>query len=400
MQSVKFEQDRDDMRPCSKGAQRVLLVGPAVGVTTAAYNAGMGGYVRNMRVYLDHFRPTGFQIVPCYNTVREKGEIPGLTLAVRFWRDISNFIRLAKEVDIVHILAQYRRAFPREAMMSAICQFFRRPFIYEIKAGEFARWYSSSPSFLRKTCSSVIRRAAAVLCEGRSMKRFVEETFSRPAIYVPNFVPEAEIPEEIPALFGDDNLRVVYVGYCYRGKGVFQLLDAVAQCAEQRIPIRLTLGGQDHPEFAAYADKRLEANPDLKVQRLGLLEHDKALDCIKQNDVFCLASAHPGEGHSNVLNEAMMLGRVIVATRHGFLGEILDESCAYFVEKHSVDSLVAAFRHIYYDRDKAREKAMAARQRLLNNFTSKQTFPVIEECYRAALAQVRASSQKLFGSNT
>ena len=375
------------MRTFSQHAHSVLLVGPAAGVRTAAYNAGMGGYVRNMQVYLDHFRPKEFHLLPCYNTVREKGEIPGLTLAIRFWRDIRNFFKQAREADIVHILAQYRRAFPREAMMSSISKFLRRPFIYDIKAGEFARWYGSSPYLLRKACSLVIRRAAAVLCEGRSMKTFVEETFNRAAIYVPNYVPEAEIPQETPGLFRDDILRVVYVGYCYRGKGVFHLLDAVDQCAKRGLPIMLTLGGQEHPEFTAYADNKLNANPGLKVQRLGLLEHDKALACISENDVFCLASAHPGEGHSNVLNEAMMLGRVIVATQHGFLGEILDESCAYFVEKHSVDSLVSAFRHICFDRNEAREKAAAARQRLLSNFTSKQVFPVIEACYRAALGQ-------------
>jgi len=378
------------MKGTSNRSRRVLLVGPAYGVKTAAYNAGKGGYVRTMQVYLKHFKPAGFELVPCFTSVRQPKEIPGVTVTLRFCSDLARFIDHVTKADLVHVLATYRRAFPREAAMAYITHLLRKPLIYDIRAGAFINWYNRCTTPVRRVCRFVIRSAAAVLCEGRSVKSFVETTFQRPAVYVPSFVPTEEIPDEVPELFTSERLRIAYVGFCYRGKGVFELLDAVVECRRKGLPLQLTLAGQEEPEFSNYANRLMRERPDLPVRRLGPLEtHSEALDCIRQCDVFCLVSDHPGEGHTNVINEAMMYGRVVIVTQHGFLADVLDESCAYFLPEKSVRALVAAIEQIYADQALARQKASAARQRLLDRFTSKQAFGVVEQCYRGAVGSSR-----------
>jgi len=373
------------MSGTSNRYRRVLLVGPSYGVKTAAYNAGKGGYVRTMQVYLKHFKPAGFELVPCFTSVRQPKEIPGVTVTLRFCSDLARFVGHVKQADLVHLLASYRRAFPREAAMAYITHLLRKPLIYDIRAGAFINWYGRCTSPVRRACRFVIRSAAAVLCEGRCVKTFVETTFQRPAVYVPSFVPTEEIPDDVPELFTSERLRIAYVGFCYRGKGVFELLDAVVACSRKGLPVQLTLAGQEEPEFCAYANRVMSDNPGLPVMRLGPLEtHSEVLDCIRHCDVFCLASDHPGEGHTNVINEAMMYGRVVIVTRHGFLADVLDESSAYFLEEKSTRALVETLERIYADQILARQKASAARQRLLDCFTSKQAFAAVEDCYMRA----------------
>ena len=373
--------DRSTVTPNRK----VLLVGPAVTTNNAFYGGGMGGFVRNMQVYLSEFRPAGYKVEPCFNSVRQQNSFFRLRMVWRFSRDLLNFVRLIEGVDVVHLLGQYKTAFPREIGMALVCRILSIPLIYEVKAGQFVAWYSNSGCVSRRLCGWMIRGCGAVLCEGQRDKEFIETHFQRPTIYFPNFVPDSEVPSSTPALFQNQEMRVVFIGYCYAGKGVFELVNAAAECLRSGMPLELTLAGQEHPDFTKYADAMVARHPDLKLTRLGLVGHDVALTCLSESDVFCLASSHEGEGHSNVINEAMMMGRVIVSTRQGFLGSILDPSVAYFVEPKSSASLVSAFREIELDRDVAREKASAARRRLCDLYTSRQAFLVLETCYNRCL---------------
>ncbi|MGH9464565.1 MAG: glycosyltransferase, partial [Thermoanaerobaculia bacterium] len=107
---------------------------------------------------------------------------------------------------------------------------------------------------------------------------------------------------------------------------------------------------------------------------------------LAEHDIFCIPTRHAGEGHSSATNEAMMMGLVIVCTRHGFLESMLSEEGCYFVEKDNAESVALALEQIHLDREGAIVKAQRARRILVERYTDRQVIPEIERAYRQLLA--------------
>ena len=145
--------------------------------------------------------------------------------------------------------------------------------------------------------------------------------------------------------------------------------------------VDLTIAGAESEEVTDWAFARPRVN-GLTINRLGSRGHQNILALYESHDIFCLPTRHPSEGHSNAINEAMMMGMVIVTTRHGFIPTILDDSSCYFVDKESAESLSHAICQIAADREGARVKSVAAREILQKRFSSDQVIPVLERVYQ------------------
>ena len=72
---------------------------------------------------------------------------------------------------------------------------------------------------------------------------------------------------------------------------------------------------------------------------------------MREADVFLFPTYHKGEGHPNVINEAMANELPIVVTKQGSIEEILDEETAYFIDPRSPTQIADALCHIESHRD-------------------------------------------------
>ena len=77
--------------------------------------------------------------------------------------------------------------------------------------------------------------------------------------------------------------------------------------ARQGVAVRLTLVGAESPEFSAHLDG-YAAPPGLRIARRGTLEYDEVQALLAAHDIFCFPTRHLGEGHPNVITEAMAHG--------------------------------------------------------------------------------------------
>jgi glycosyltransferase involved in cell wall biosynthesis len=114
---------------------------------------------------------------------------------------------------------------------------------------------------------------------------------------------------------------------------------------------------------------------------MGPQKHNRVIELFNESDVFCLPTRHPGEGHSNSINEAMMMGMVILTTRHGFIPSVIEESACYFVEKKSPVSITEALKRIDSNREEARARASRARTILEKRYSSDVVIPVLDGIY-------------------
>lgn len=361
---------------------RILLLGPRpVALSGGSYGGGTGGYTRNMAAYLNHYRSDRFQQIPCFHTIRG-GEGPrnrGLRLLVDASRLARAFV--THRPAGLHIMAQYRGATPREYAAVQMARSAGIPVLYEIKAGAFATWYPSTGFANRRMVDAIVRLSRVVLGEGQPTVSFVEQTLGHDCAYFPNYVPSTEIPAKPHALLHGSEVRVLFVGYCYRSKGVFELVEGCRAAAAAGRSIRLDLVGQEHPDFTAWLDG-LPEQAGMRTHRHGRVDHDAVLERFSACDVYCYPTSHAGEGHNNTINEAMMMGVVVLTTRHGFIPSALGEGNGYFLDDVSGASVAACLAQIDQNREEARQRAASAHARLRQLFHSDAAHERLERHYR------------------
>lgn len=348
----------------------VLIYGPTL-VGKSAYGGGVGGYTRNLAVYLSTFNVPGYTFAPLYYTVRGQLQFGLLTPIARFFVDIFNLVRGVFWIRpmAIHALVS-PRATPRVFILAVLCRLSGTKLIYDLKAGSFIDCYEKGSPFHRWATGYILRTACIRLVEGTVYIPFLEKHYGCQSEYFPNFVPDTEIPADVPARLLTPEVSVLFVGYCYEGKGVFELLRGCARAARSGgVSIHLQFVGEEEPDFSDFAD-RFELPPTLRVTRHGRQPHRDVLAFMLASDIYCYPSRHLGEGHNNSINEAMMSGNIILATRAGFLADILDGNCGVFLDEVSEKQVAVRLIEVVQDRFLFRRFAENARRKLMSEFTA------------------------------
>jgi len=363
---------------------RIILFGPPVNTNIKnGYGGGTGGYTRNMSVYLNEFKFDDFKIFPVFHTINGQFNLGVFTFPIRFIIDIFRIIDsiFRYKPDGIHCMAQYRRALPREFIFSLIAKIIRIPFLYEIKAGAFEDSYSNGNRIYKSMINFVVKNSKVILCEGKSNITFLSRKFQKKAYYFPNIIKDTELVESPVMKLTSAIIHILFVGYCYKDKGVFELVEACKILSHENIKIHLTFIGAEHIDFTNYIEKQ-HSSPSFRISRIGKLPHDEVLKYFEQNDIYCYPTMHKGEGHNNTINEAMMMSMVIITTKKGFLNQILDDSSAYFLDEVSAESIAEAISLIDNDRKTAIKKAKKANSILKNNFLSSHAKKKIHLYYK------------------
>lgn len=370
----------------SDAPQKILIVGPALTAGKGAYGGGTGGYTRNLAVYLATLETDTFKLTPFFHSVRGQGGFLSRSLVVRMLRDSVLFLLtcLRHRPSAVHVLAQYRGALPREFVQALICQLLGIAFVYDIKAGAFEHSYRTGNRIYRWMMQTIVRRAALLFAEGKQTVRILRSDFGRDAVHFPNFVATSEIPKDPVTLFSTDTVRLLFVGYCYPDKGAVELVQGACQAAKRGQKLQLDLIGAEAPEFTEWLNGE-PLLPDLKINRHGQLPHDRVLAAMRNADIYVYPTRHPGEGHNNSINEAMMNGLIILTTRNGFLGEVLSGECAYFLDAITGHNIAENLHQITTNREKTAAIAGNARAKLLSEFTDSAAKKRFEDAYHSLL---------------
>jgi teichuronic acid biosynthesis glycosyltransferase TuaC len=132
---------------------------------------------------------------------------------------------------------------------------------------------------------------------------------------------------------------IVFTGRLVPGKGLRELLQAVAILAPSHPRLRLVCIGE------GVMDQELRqraSQPDLRgyVKFLGNLNADQIARWLAASNVFCLPSY--SEGCPNVIIEALACGRPVVATNVGGIPELMDSRCGILVPPRDAKALADA----------------------------------------------------------
>lgn len=365
--------------------KRILINGPFLEGKNFFYGGGIGGIARSVMVYLEGFKSDEVELRHCPHSVRKAGRLFFVAFPFRLVGDMFRVFVQGLRASGIHILGQYRTAIFREFGIVCVCRIIRLPVLYDIKAGALIKWHESASLFSRSLFRFIIGSSRVILCEGVPYIDFLRNRFNQESHYFPNFVLSSTVPQLVPQRLVEKTIKVLFVGFCYEGKGVFELVKGCKLAVDKGVPVELSLVGQEAEDFKDFLDGYLPKHPQLQVNRVGKLPPDKVHTVYDHHDVFCMASRHPGEGHTNTINEAMMTGSVIIATHHGFLDSVLTDDCAYFLNELSPQKIATTLMQINNDRDGARLKASNARNRLIQHYTSDTYFEKLSRYYSTLL---------------
>jgi glycosyltransferase involved in cell wall biosynthesis len=207
--------------------------------------------------------------------------------------------------------------------------------------------------FTRTWARTAFRGAAKIVCQGQTWKRFAIEMLgfaSTDVVVMRNWTATRELLEvgarrqsrrELP-------IRLVFVGWLEREKGIFELLDACRQLHPNR-KFTLDIVGEGHASGEA---RVLVARCGLTdvVRFRGWLQVPDLTRALVDSDVLVLPSW--AEGLPNAVVEAMAARLAVVATGVGAIPDVItDHRSGLLVAPQDTESLRFAMAEIIDDGD-------------------------------------------------
>ena len=218
--------------------------------------------------------------------------------------------------------------------------------------------------FLAQTMQQLVPRDVRVIWNGADERLFgpSDRTAARADLNIPQ-----------------DRLVIAYAGNLLRAKGLFELIDAVAGLGQYEPLLCLAGTGADEPALRERASQQ-----KVDAQFLGRRSHCEIASLIAACDVFSLPSYY--EGLPNVICEAMLSQRAVVASSAGGIPEIVEnERTGLIVPPRDVPALRTALGRMAADADMRNAFSLAAHEFAVRKLTWQAASREYEALYQETI---------------
>jgi glycosyltransferase involved in cell wall biosynthesis len=375
----------------------VIICGPALHGSEDGFGGGVGGIVVAMRRLCHLLSVNDVDYVYCELTRRSFNKLWFILLPARLLRDSFSLIRaiistaLSRRTRrgpvLVHIVADGGFALMRTLVLTCIANIFRLGIVLDVRGNAIGRYSGlsvESPFLILWKLSFI--QARAILLQNSSHVTLLRSLYaSNKFIYCPNCLSDG-IADLLSTSINSSNdpLTVLFVGYCFDEKGVFDAVQGCIYAALSGLDIELRLAGKEHPDFSIYLDT-LKLPPNLTINRLGIKNMPELASIYKTSNIFLFPTKFPSEGHPNVINEAIASRLPIITTKTGAIPCILDDSMCFYVDPGRPDQISEALRAISNDTDEANARSSKAFFHLKSNFSQKNLANIILKAYDTML---------------
>ena len=282
-----------------------------------------------------------------------------------------------------------RSAVYRDWIVMLFCRPFYRKIIYHYQAAGVGAWLETNAYPWERWISRfLLGRAALSMVLGDYYHEDAGKLSPKKIITIPNCCPDPcpDYEERIKpkqqaradVLRNEGTFRVLYLSLCYREKGLFDLIEAVAlvnnhlESAGLVQRVQLDVAGKFYlsKEEAEFNERINQADligdQGSMVTYHGFADETKKLELFCQADAFSLPSYYGFEAHPVCLVEAMAHGLPIIATRWRILPELFPENYAGLVDIQSPEQIAGQIKQFLGCVDRA-----GLRNRYLQHFTRK-----------------------------
>ncbi len=233
---------------------------------------------------------------------------------------------LTKKIDIVLLFTSHGFSFREKGMMLRMAKLFGKKTIIAPRSGLIKNDVETSES-MRSFVSDIIRKTDHVICQGPSWKTYYSElsgeTNLDKFVVIHNWIDTKPYLREHSPEKKSIPVRVVYLGWVNRNKGIFDLLDAVKLLNEEGIEsfiVDVAGNGDAFDEAVNYAKTLGIAELiDFKNWVMG----ESKIDLLHSGDIYVIPSYR--EGYPNSLLEAMSCGLPPIATSVGAIPDVIQD---------------------------------------------------------------------------
>lgn len=346
---------------------RVLFVGAFPPPGSAIF----GGMVTSCRALLASTLPARVDLDLLDSTQFSN---PPPALAVRFVRAASRFVRFVARVeshrpDAVLLFVAVGASIVEKGAMAWYAQLRGIPTLMFPRGASIVDACRTS-AFTRTWARASFRGADKIVCQGRLWQEFAVDVLGfahRDVVVLRNWTATRELLEIGARRSARRQLpvRLLFVGWLERDKGIFELLDACEQSVHGR-EFTLAIAGEGHASSEARALVALRGMSEV-VHFLGWLPPQDLERALAAADVFVLPSW--AEGLPNAMIEAMAARLAVIVTAVGAIPDVIsDHHSGLLVAPRNTESLRRALTEIIDDPDLRERLAAEAYQIALREF--------------------------------
>lgn len=302
---------------------RLLFVGAFPPPESSVY----GGNVTDCKLLMASSFPARIDVLPLDTTQRS---VPPPSVARRVLDAIARlrkFVRIIdrSRPDVVLLFASAGLSFVEKALLALYASWRGVPAILAVRSGAFINACRRSWMF-RRLVGILLRVPRFIVCQGASWQELYGQLFGLPESRCP-VVDSWAATEELVCV-GDQRpsadrspVRLLFVGWIERSKGVFELLESVRRLvAQEEVDVSLTLAGQgsalEEARSWVYA-RGLETH----IVFAGWIAGAEKISLYATADIFVLPSY--AEGLPNAMIEAMAAGLPVVVTPVGSIPDVI-----------------------------------------------------------------------------
>lgn len=183
-----------------------------------------------------------------------------------------------------------------------------------------------------------------------------------------------------------DRCIVAYAGYLIVDKGLHELVEGTARIPREDRPLLVLAGDGDQREALEAKARALGVD----VRFLGAMRHERVATVFGAADVVTLPSYI--EGLPNVVCEAMLSARAVVASTAGGIPEIVRQNeTGLLVPPREVEPLAAALSRVCTDAQMRERLAQSAREFATANLTWRVSATRYQALYEDVVQAWRAA---------
>ncbi|MES2126782.1 MAG: glycosyltransferase family 4 protein [Pseudomonadota bacterium] len=226
---------------------------------------------------------------------------------------------LRRQAPIVHAHAASRASFYRKSLLLALARRCGCPTVFHLHGGKFEQFATlESNRWQRWWIRHTLEASDCVLALSESWAGFLRRY--APAATV-ELLPNAVALPPASACSSGTPQTILFLGRIEAAKGIFDLVDALAQLAPAYPAARLLVGGDG--DAAALTAHAARAGVAARLTLLGWVDADARAAAMAQSQIFCLPSHD--EGLPMAMLEAMAAGKAVVVTSVGGIPEAIQD---------------------------------------------------------------------------
>ena len=348
-----------------------------------------GGVANWAKLILSKIESDGDICVETINIANRKRATDGRTFFDRIIGGniitIHSLIQIKKtinrhSVDVMHLTTSGGLGFFRDILMLHLLKMNRISCVYHLHFGRTVL-YKNDNGLNWKLLRHAIRVAdITIVLDDKSYG--ILKPYARKLYKVNNPIDTAKI--EIEDIVNNKKEKVenfIYVGWVIKAKGIEELLKAFTDFnLKSNKKFRLDIVG---PADQKYLEEIQKEYSNEYISFVGEVSHEEAMMRIASSFAFILPSYT--EGFPNVVLEAMVQHKCIIATNVGAIPEMLADDAGIIIPCKSVEAIYDAIKRISTDEKLREYLGNNAYNRVKNLYDIGVTFNKYKEIWKEAI---------------